>query len=499
MRIHEEVIRDQNAIIAETATTIEILSAENRRLQAAVETKIQAASISDGMTGRTEDVGWRKLTGNTERELSSMTFEQQAEIAYWLWRTNPLGHWIIEIITAFVAGNGFTIEAENDDIKTLLTNFWEHPANNMPVFIEKHTRELGIFGVLLLPKFTLQYTGKMAVGYVDPANIRKVVTDPQNVKMIIGVITKGSDMQDGRKYKTVLHPEAEEFLSPDARAWRDNCQAECFYHAINNVTNDPMGASDLFEIADWLDAYEQFLFDYADKWPMLNTFVWDMMVEGGDANAIAEQLKNFTKKSGSAFGHNEKVKLEPSTPDLKAVDAEKGAQLFRNHVLGAKSLPSFWYGGAQDSNLAVSQEMSAPTYKMMSARQTVVMSIIYGLLDEVIREADKAGMIKGVPEDQRGYTVNTPELANKDIAKFAQAIQQLSASLVSAETQGWVGKDDALKIFAFCLGLIGYELDIDAVIEAQKEAGDKKGYEDYLKKGKKDSGSAGMTVGGAAK
>lgn len=470
---HIRFLSEQVAKIKATAERLEIkpdIPAQSLR----------AASMSDGVTSRVEDEGWRRLTGDPERSLVAPTFERSLEIAYWLWKTNPLGRWIIEIITAFVCGDGFTIEAVNDNFKNFLTGFWEHPVNNFPVYVEKHVRELGIFGCLLLPKFVTQYSGKMAVGFIDPAQIRKVVTDPQNVKMIIGVITRGANMQDGNKYKTVLPPEAEEFLSPDARSWRGNCQYECFYFAINNVTNDPYGTSDLFDISDWLDGYEQFLFDYAEKWPLLNTFVWDLLVTGADDQGIKDQIKNFTKKSGSVFGHNEKVTLTPSTPDLKAIDAEKGAQLFRNHILGSKCLPSFWYGGAQDSNLAVSQEMSAPTYKMMSKRQLMVVSIFRYICDEAVREADAHGMLKDVPVDKRGYSINTTELATKDISKFAQAIQQLATALVSAQSQEWVDRDNAVKIFAFCLSLIGYEIDIEAMKKKLEEEAATKGYEDYI-------------------
>lgn len=442
--------------------------------------RLQAAAMSEGMVGRPEDTGWRKLTGTLgSRELPMMTWEQSIEIAYWLWKTNPLGRWIIEIMTAFVAGDGFTLEADNEDLKKFLNDFWYHPVNDFPTYAEKHTRELGIFGCLVLPKFVTPYGGKMAVGFVDPAQIKMVITDPQNVKMIIGVQTKGANMQDGRKYKTVLPPEAEEFLSPDARAWRDNCQYECFYFAINNVTNDPNGTSDLFEIADWLDAYEQFLYDYADKWPLLNSLVWDMLVEDGDENTIPRQVKAFTKKSGSVFGHNQKVKVTPLAPDLKSVDAEKGASLFRNHILGAKTLPSFWFGGGQDSNLAISQEMSAPTYKMMNKRQLVIKGIFYAICNEAVREADLHGMLRHVPMDQREFSINTPELAAKDITKFAQAINQLTSSLVAAKADNMISQEDAVKTFVFALSMIGYEIDVTAATQALEEEARTRGYEDY--------------------
>lgn len=446
-------------------------------IETKVKERLQAASVTDK-----DEAGWRRLTGNSTKELPSVTRDRAMEIAYWLWKNNPLANWIIEITTGFVVADGFTVEAKNKTVKALLDRFWKHPVNNFPIYLEKYVRELGIYGAQCWPKFVSQNAGAVALGYIDPSNIKEVRTDPENVKIVIGVITKGIGFDDERRYKTALPTETEEFLSPKAKAFRDSCNEECFYFAINNVTNDPYGTSDLFVIADWLDAYEQFLFDYGDKWPLLNTFVWDLLVEGGDDNAIKEQIKNFTKKSGSVFGHNEKVKLTASTPDLKAIDAKEGARLFRNHILGSKSLPEHWYGGGGDVNLATSKEMSAPTFKLFSSRQKLIVHILTVVLDEVIREADAHGMLKGVPEEERHYTFNIPELSTKDVTKFATAIQQLSTSLVSAVTNEWIDKDTAVQAFAFCLSFIGYELDVDAVQGKMKEAEAIKGAEDYVPK-----------------
>lgn len=454
-----------------------------RQLTKAKTAELRAASVSSD-----RDDGWRRLTGNTTRELLGISKERENEIAYWLWKTNPLGRWIIEIMVAFVCGDGFAIEADDDEVKAVLEGFWKHPVNNMSVYAEKHTRELGIFGRLLLPKFVSQYSGKVALGYIDPAQIKRVYTDPQNVKIIIGVVTKGVDLRDGKKYKTVLPPEAEEFLSPEAVEFRETCTGECYYFAINNVTNDPDGSSDLLEIADWLDAYEQFLFDYADKWPLLNTFVWDLMVENADEPKLDAELKRFTKKAGSVYAHNEKVKLEASTPDLKSVDAETGARLLRNHILGAKSLPSFWYGGGEDSNLATSKEMSAPTFRMLSARQRLVVSIFTFILTDVLREAAASRMLT-VPEDKWAFSINTAELAAKDISKFSSAIQSLTVSLVQAVVQGFIDKDNAVKVFAFSLSLIGYELDAESIAEAIEKEQDDEPYQDYLTKPKPKAGA----------
>lgn len=159
------------------------------------------------------------------------------------------------------------------------------------------------------------------------------------------------------------------------------------------MTNSPRGRSSYLSVADWLDVYEQFLFDYSDKWPQFNSFVWDMKVEGGDNSAIQEQLKNFSKKSGSVFGHNEKVSLNAITPDLKSADAAEGARLFRNHILGRWGFPEHWFGGGGDVNRATASEMDQPALKIMSQKQLNVKYILEDMCTYVRNQACTRGTV----------------------------------------------------------------------------------------------------------
>ncbi len=446
----------------------------NAQIESEVMDRLKAANITD------DEEGWRRLTGDTERKLNEVTQERMFEICYWLWKYNPLANWLIEIVTAFIVGSGFVIESDNKEVENMLNGFWNDPLNNLDIYAEKHVRELGIYGEQCWSKFVSENSGKVRLGYIDPAQIKKVVTDPENVKMKVAVFLKGTSGAPGRKFKTVLPADAEAVLSEKAQKIRDiSTDGECYFFSINNVTNDPRGTSDLFVLADWLDAYEQFLYDYADRWPLMNSFVWDLMVDGADEPALKEALKNFTKKSGSVFAHNEKQTLESVSPDLKSVDAAKGASLLRNHILGNKSIPEHWYGGGGDVNRATALEMGTPVFKMMNSRQDLVVNIFTFVLNDVMAEGDEAGMLAGVSDEEKKFTVSTPELAAKDVTSFSTAVQQLTTALSTAQTNEWIDKDTAVKLFAFCISLIGYELDVDAVKEKLKEEDSRKGYEDY--------------------
>lgn len=411
-------------------------------------------------------IGWRKLTGSPTRELPMMDQARAIEVAYWLWKTNPLAKWIIEVVTAFVAAKGLPISCINKDVEQLLTDFWQDPVNRMDIHWENFVRELGIYGEQCWPAFVAEQTGRVRLGYIDPAYINEVFCDPENVKIKIG-LTVGSHDGAGkvRRLQVVLDQDNEQFLSEAGKALRDSFEdGQCFFFTVNALTNEMRGTGDLFTVADHLDGYEQFLYDSSEKYARFNAYFWDVEVTGADNAKLDEERATYTPpKSGGAFIHNEKVKATAVAPDMKADDASTAARLHRNHILGSVGLPEHWYGGGGDVNRATASEMDTPAKKIIGARQEKIKNMLELMCDFVIDQAVAARYLTGVPEEELySYEVQTPEISDKDVAKLGTMLNQVSTSLVVAETQGWIGPEEAAKAFAYFLAFVGYEYDPEA-------------------------------------
>lgn len=158
-------------------------------IESKVKDRLKAASFLD--SPNIEDLKWRRLTGNANRELIPTTQDRMIEIAYWLYQTNSLAGWLIDITTAFIMAEELPYESKDEDVKAVLDGFWNDSINRMDLYLPKHVSELHIFGELCMPAFVAEQTGRVRLGYVDPAQIGVVVTDPENVKMQIGLLTKG--------------------------------------------------------------------------------------------------------------------------------------------------------------------------------------------------------------------------------------------------------------------------------------------------------------------
>lgn len=451
-----------------------------------VQERLPAAVAQDIST-----IGWRRLTGAATRELPMMDQGRAIEVAYWLWKTNPLAKWIIEVVTAFVVAKGLPISCKNEEVKQVLTDFWEDPVNRMDIHWENFVRELGVYGEQCWPAFVAEQTGRVRLGYIDPAYIDTVFPDPDNVKIKVG-LTVGSQNGSGqpRRLAIVLDGDIEDFLSPAGQELRATfTDGLCFFETINALTNEMRGSSDLFAVADHLDGYEQFLYDSSEKWAKYNAFYYDITVEGADNKKLQEERDLYQPpKNGGAFIHNEKVKSQAVAPEQKAADSAAAARLHRNHILGSLGLPEHWYGGGGDVNRATASEMDGPAKKIIASRQEKVKNILEKMCDFVIGQAVRARYLVGVPEDELySYEIQTPEISDKDVAKLGTMLQQVSTSLTVAQSQNWISQEEAAKAFAYFLAFVGYEYDPEEDVPAEE-------YADY----KDGKGKPGMKFGSPA-
>ncbi|MDA8140391.1 MAG: hypothetical protein M0036_17225 [Desulfobacteraceae bacterium] len=424
-----------------------------------------------------DQIGWRRLTGAPTRELAMMDQGRAIEVAYWLWKTNPLAKWIIEVVVAYVAAKGSPYTCANEAVKDVLDEFWQDPVNRMDIHFENFVRELGIYGEQCWPAFVAEQTGRVRLGYIDPALIQSVHCDPHNVKIKVGVVVGGTNAEGPRRLAIVLDDDNEQFLSEAGKALRDSfSDGKCFFFTINALTNEMRGTSDLFTVADHLDNYEQFLFDSGDKHARFNSFFYDITVTGADEKKLATERANYEPpKNGGAFIHNEKVTAQAVNPDFKSEDSQQAARLHRNHILGSLGLPEHWFGGGGDVNRATAAEMDGPARKIIEKRQELVKNMLERMFDYVISSAANARYLRDVPEDELySYEIQTPEISDKDVAKLSTMLTQVSAALTTAEVQGWISKDEAAKAFAFFLAFVGYEYNP----EGQENAPE---YEDYKK------------------
>ncbi|MDD5276774.1 MAG: hypothetical protein PHR16_11930 [Methylovulum sp.] len=427
-----------------------------------------------------DDSEWRRLTGDGNRDLAPMTQKRMQDLACYLWQSNPVANRLIELPTAFLLADGVKLvaTAEDPDIREMiqdyLTRLWLHPTNNFPIKLARKVRELAIFGEQCWPAFTNPYSGEVRLGYLDPSQIETVVHDPDNAEQPIGIVTKRNRKGEQKRYKVIVNGRDDDLFTPRTIAIRDTfTDGDCFWFVVNALCTDTRGRSDLLPVMDWCDAYEQQLYGEAQRQDFLRSYVWDVTLKGGTEEDVKKKARTIAPPApGTVRVHNDSEIWAALTPNLQATDNAEGARLFRNHILGGQTMPEHWFGGGGDVNRSTGDSMSEPTVKALSMRQAFLGYMLLEVARYTIRKRELAvsGKEPDLFDPNYGVECQWPEMAPKDISKFAASLQQVVMGCSLAIDKGLLSKDTAIALIGTVADRLG--LKIDPALELEKAAQD---------------------------
>lgn len=429
-----------------------------------------------GKTIEDDDEGWRRLTGDSTRDLAPITQRRAREISAWLWQANLLANRIIELPIAFMLADGVKLTVPDPDSQLTLNRFWNDPINCMDLKLEKKVRELAIFGEQCYPAFVNEISGDVRLGYLDPALIETVVSDPDNPEQPIGIVTVKDKHGQARRYRVIVNGDEDVFTKRTQGIRASFSDGECFYFVVNSLSSGVRGRPDLLASADWLDAYDDFLFGEQDRNRYLRSFVWDVTLKGANDEAVTARAKEITPPSpNSVRVHNDSETWTAVSPSLNAADTSESARLLRNHVLGGATMPEHWFGGGGDVNRSTGESMGDPAFKVMSMRQRTIKHILEEIGRYVLRQravADNAKVDFGAPEMQ--VNADFPEMISRDTTKYASALQQVVTAVAMAVDRKFMASKLAIQIIAAIAGQLGVDIDPEkALTDAQDEAGKK--------------------------
>lgn len=429
-----------------------------------------------------DEDGWRRLSGDSVRDLSPLSQMRMRETAYYLWDANLLANRLIELPLAYLLAEGVTLRAKDDGLQDALNRFWLDPINQMDVKLEKKCRELAIFGEQCWPAFVNEHDGHVRLGYLDPAEIGTVVTDPDNREQPIGIVTTKNRKGVARRYRVIVNGSEEVFTARTREIRESFSDGECFYFTVNSMSTSARGRSDLRAPADWVDAYDQFLFGEIERYNFLRAFVWDVTIEGADEARVKARAREIKPpRPGSVRVHNSSETWKAESPDIKAGDTADGARLFRNHVLAGATIPEHWFGGGGDVNRATGDSMSEPTFKTFSLRQRFIKHVLECVGRYVIRQKLIAEV--GEPDwwDERlGVEAVFPEMTARDTTRYAAALMQVVTAVNMAIDASRMSDETGVALIAAVAGRLGVEIDPADELEKARRAKAKKAEDDVF-------------------
>ncbi|MBS7539752.1 hypothetical protein [Ancylobacter lacus] len=434
-----------------------------------------------GATVTDDDSGWRPLS-STKRDLNPVTQRRMQELAHHAWEQHRLANRLVELPLAFILGDGVSVTCDNEQAQSWLKEWWCDPINRFDLNLEKRVRELALFGEQVIVVFTTA-AGLVRHGAIDPTRISRVVIDPDNAALPIGVEV-GCEGADLKTYRVILEGRDDDILTPAAIALRAAMTAgDCHFWRVNDLLTGTRGRSDLLSAIDIADAYTQLIFGEVERAAALRTAIWDVTVTGATPEQIAERAASIAPpRPMSVRVHNEAEKWESISPKLEAADASETLRVVRNEVLGGGTIPEHWYGGGGDVNRATAAEMDEPTYKIFRRRQLLWQAIIEAEARHAIRQRLRAtGQDASVLPDDMMPRAEFPEMQSVDVSRYAQALAQVVAAAASAVDRGLLSEETAVQLIASIAGKLGVEIDAGAELEAARVARDKRQADDVFR------------------
>ncbi len=422
-----------------------------------------------GATVDADDNEWRRLSGDSARDLAPMTQQRMQRLAQHVWESNLLANRLIELPLAYLLSQGVTWRVDDDAAQAALKAHWNDGINAYRIKLPKRVRELALFGEQCYPVFRDVHTGFVRLGYLDPAQIETVVMDPDNTEQPIGVVTRRNAKGAARRYRVIVNA-PESAFSPRTQEIRATFSTgDAFYFRVNDLCSTTRGRSDLLAQLDWLDAYDQFLFGELDRAHHTRAFIWDVKITGATPEEVKQRASEITPpRANSVRVHNESEEWNAASPELNAYDAGQAARLFRNHVLGGASVPEHWYGGAEDVNKSTGASMTEPTEKMLDMRQAFVGYMLEEIGRYVVRSHWNA-LERELSTDQveilDTLVVEWPELTAKDTTKYAAALQQIVAAVSGALAEQLITRETALRLISAMAKRLGVEIDVVEELE----------------------------------
>jgi hypothetical protein len=435
--------------------------------EAAAKAKLAAEAVAPQLftltTGDGEDPGFRRITSlATLRDLNPLMHDRMLQVCYFLRVTTPFGKRIVEIITDYTVGKGVRVTAKDARTQQVIDDFWNDPVNLMKENLRMWSDELSTFGELCLPVAKNPVSGKVRIGYIDPMNIDTI----QFAEMATADGTASINVP----YAVRLRREVGEVLQkpmllvqrvedPAAENY-GKLAGECFYLTLNKAKSASRGFSELFALADWIDLFDQMIFDFGDKVRFLNSFVWHYTLSGADPKKVDEYKNKLTKdppRQGGVMVTNEQVKIEAQTPDFKGQDMAAGASMVKLYGLGGAGLPATFFGDGVDANRATAVEMNAPVHRKIQSRQNHLADCLTRVLDFVVESAQEAGVLPQGAD--LSYQIEFPEIATQDLTKGAQVLQGVAIALQAGEQGGWVTGQTAARAFHTVLAEIGVDIE----------------------------------------
>lgn len=407
-------------------------------------TAAQVAATGAGRWGgdSTDDSsGYRRLGGAGPREVPEWTLERARTFSVAGYRANPMARAIIDTYTSFCVGDsGLTVNSPVPAVQERLDKFRGDPRNANPGG-EAWLRDHMLMGETVWEPMVGAVSGRVRLSVVDTARISGV--------SLLG----GNPLWPDR-----LHLDGSEtglgIIDLDDISNRRSGDVG-FWASWKALLTDTRGYPFLGPILDWLDAYDQVIWNLIDRTALMRHMVFDVTIDGEQTDVddfVKARGGLHAPKSGSVEVHNKSVTWEPKHAEVGSSEDTNTAGTILTNIAGGAGLAKTWLADAEDANRATSLTMAEPVRRRVGGVQNVWLEYQRELYRYVIDQAVIAGRIPLEVEAPGAtssvnpadtVTVTGPEIAAADAQVTANVLANLASGLVGLVEHGLMTEEAA--------------------------------------------------------
>jgi hypothetical protein len=429
---------------------------------------IEAGSVGSVQQLDSDDHLYRGL-GTAPRDLPGQTLQKAQELSIALYRANPLANRIINIYRSFLSGKGFGIGATNPEVDAVVQDYWRSPRNRLDRNHSNYTRDFLLMGESHLPA-AFDEAGNTTIGFIDPTTVLRVHREPTNNMLLTEIVVRKPDSIEEQSLQ--IMKVSTDPLDPGAGLWT----GETHTWLADRIAASTRGTPFLLPALDWLDAYDQVLWEMLERTKAMRAHFWSVKVVGGqrEVDEAKALFGTTTPKTGSVRYSTDAMEIAAVAPQLGTMEDVQAARYHLRHIASGGGLAPHWLGDPEDANRSTAESMDIPVLRSLADMQDEWVANTREMLEVAVDAKVRARMLPAIlpAVDERGLVIEgsekparehvrieVPEIEADKVVAAAAALASTAQAFVQLDMLGAIGKQTMSKIVRQLLPALGIPAD----------------------------------------
>ena len=396
--------------------------------------------------------GFRRAGSSSRREVPFWTRDRLVTHSIANYRVSPLGRAIIDTYTAFCVGDsGVRPQSDVPAVQAALDRFWNDPANaespravsNASMTISNPMNETS--SETAIETMVGDMSGVVRLSPVDPHQVKDVELWAGNPLWHDQLIVRDGEAQ--KPLQIVYRNDLTE-LREGQVLWLPSWHTSHF---------DRRGIPFMAPIIDWVDAYDQMLWNLVDRTKLARHIVFDVTLKGAEQKDIDKFIQDrggvHAPASGTVEVHNDTVEWKPMQPALGSYEDTNTTRALMTQVAGGAGLARTWLAEPEGSNRATALTMAEPVRRRVGGVQNLWLGFMRELcayqVDQLVAR-DRLPMTvdmngRQVPTSE-AFTMIGPEIAAADAQMKSAVLVNLGTGLGALVQAEILGREAAQKL-----------------------------------------------------